>query len=183
MQKLRVFAIVLAVMLVTTIIGRAALADVSDPSPASGHAEVVAQGVADLGGGEARWQVSKKTADPAGDPVDLAGPGFAIAEKGTVLLGTESGGELRLAHGESGFLSPDDPAAATALGDDAATIRTIRLASSSAGEDNAFTAPAGRHDLDLVRDVLESKEHSKIANGELPAAFFVSAGAITVKNA
>jgi hypothetical protein len=187
----RIFLIGMVLLVLALGGGAIALADdATDPSPATGHAEVVAEGVESFSAQNVRWQVESVKVDPAKDPVAVAGPGFVVADKGAILVTTSNGAEARLAPGESIFL-PAAGSTVTALTTTVATAKTVVLtdASKTAGSDAVLTgdpiaAPTGRRDLDLVRDVLKSKEHALIENGDAtPAVILVLKGAITVKNA
>src|SRR4051794_16365802 len=59
---------------------------VDEVSPATGQAAVVAQGVSPLPAERLRWTVQTAKADPSLDPLEVAGPGFVIADRGAVLV-------------------------------------------------------------------------------------------------
>src|SRR3982751_232185 len=74
----------------------------TDASPESGTAQVVAQGVIDLGDGDLRWQVTDRVAElPANAEPVQSEEGFVIVQSGVLLLeDTRSGNQYRLPAGE-----------------------------------------------------------------------------------
>jgi len=160
-------------------------------SPATGHAQVIAQGVAAFSAEDVVWKVDEESLNTQQDPVELAGPGFAIGSEGSILVHTAADLETQLSPGEATFLSPDITSTAINLSSDPSVFTSITLSSNAPVDANdqpifrseSFTAASGRRDLALIKDVLKSKEHTQIHNGDSPALIFVQTGAITVKNA
>ncbi|HET7092504.1 MAG TPA: cupin domain-containing protein, partial [Thermomicrobiales bacterium] len=137
-------------------------------SPARGHAEVIAQGVAALPAGDLVWRASYRAAAP-GAPGRFApaGPGWVVAADGTMVVQDGDGRRSLLSPGEAAYLPPSGAATIAAIGDEPAHWFAVDLApaaNAGAGEasDRApvfrappFASPGGQRDLDLVRDVLK----------------------------
>ena len=138
--------------------------DASPVSPATGHAEVVAQGLAEFPQEQVVWRVAFHSAEP-GQVVEAqaAASGWALADGGYLLTGG-SGHPAALAPGEAAFFSPGNDIQRLAAGTEPATWYTIELATAPGdgpgeGRDGTpvflsapFAAPTGTRDLDLVRD-------------------------------
>lgn len=161
-----------------------------EPSPASGTAQVTAQGVADVGGGELRWDITEQTAPPPANAAPQAGEvGFLVVASGVMLVeDVESGEQTRLPAGEA-MLTPGGEQIRAALGSDPALYYELRLADAAAesaadgtvlfsGE--AFAGPGARHDLDLVRDSLAPGVQMVVPAGALPSLVFILSGSANV---
>jgi len=100
----------LALLLGAGPVGVAALQRLTatSPSPATGTAEVIAQGVAPMPAPEVSWRVVVDTADlPADAQAEQRALGFALADRDAVMLDSEASGiQTRLAGGEAAFV-PD----------------------------------------------------------------------------
>src|SRR5688572_30597296 len=59
--------------------------------PASGHAEVIAQGIVAFGDGPWHWQLSNESASPEESAVDTAHPGFLLADGPAAILVASEG--------------------------------------------------------------------------------------------
>ncbi|HEU0113621.1 MAG TPA: cupin domain-containing protein, partial [Thermomicrobiales bacterium] len=163
-------------------------------SPARGHAEVIAQGVAALPAGELVWRASYRAAAP-GAPAQFApaGPGWVVAADGAIGVQAGDGRRSLLAPGEAAFLPPSGPAAIAVVGDEPAHWFAVDLASAAnagAGEasDRApvfrappFASPGGQRDLDLVRDVLKPNETTTVIGGTTPVLVVATAGTMQVR--
>lgn len=155
-------------------------------SPASGHAQVIAQGVGSLPE-ETAWRAVFHSLEP-GSAVEIpAGDaGFLLVDTGGVLL--ESGGQLALlAPAEAAFRAV--PASRLLpIGERPAGVFTIDLvAPDAADEANGgipvfasapFAAPEGARDIDLVRDLLEPGESTTVIGNEAPVLVLVTLGTI-----
>lgn len=161
-----------------------------EPSPASGTAQVAAQGVVDVDGGELRWDVNEQTAPPPANAAPLAGAlGFLVVESGVMLVeDVETGEQTRLPAGEA-MLTPGGEQIRAALGSDPALYHELLLVDAGAesaadgtvlfsGE--AFPGPGARHDLDLVRDTLAPGAQLVVPAGALPSLVFILSGSANV---
>lgn len=164
------------------------------PSPATGHAQVVAHGVSPLPASQVAWRVVLDTAESGDDArAEERALGFAVADRAAIgVYDDATGAESRLAAGEALFV----PAAASqvrwSLG--AAPASYYRLAlvpaeqAADAGGDrlvlagDGFAAPVGRaFDLPLVRDVLEPQEETRLPDTGSPTLLLATEGAIDVR--
>jgi len=171
-------------------------------SPARGHAQVVAQGLATLPPGEVAWRVTYRLAQAGTAPErEASGPGFVAGDQGSLLVaGDPPGRRVLLAPGEAAFLAGAEAAERSAVGERPAGAFVIEVAPAAevAGEEpgpgaggspervavfasDPFPAPAGERDLGLVRDVLTPGEGTTIAGGEAPVVVVATLGAITVR--
>ena len=155
-------------------------------SPAQGHAQVVAQQVATFGATEYSWSIKEQLIEKSGTPISSAGAGFLVGNLGTALIANETGDELRLAQGEAMPLRQERAYTAVAEGGEPAAAFQIALQEGSSGDDllfsgEAFDGLAGKHDLDLVRDVLTPAETSEIPDGEGPTMLLVTEGKLSVR--
>jgi hypothetical protein len=160
------------------------------PSPATGHASVVAHGVATLAEGNGRWHITRHVAEAGGDPITVTVSGFAIAENTPLLLtDVDTGSRQRLAGGEALMLNAGTRMTAETFGapDDFLFIQLItgeaRPAAGSAEDvytSAAFPVPGGDWDVDLLRDVIAEGETTTIPAGAVPTGVFVYRGEVTV---
>lgn len=166
------------------------------PSPAAGHAQVVAHGVAPMPAAAVAWRVVLDTADAPEDArSEERALGFALADRGAVgVIDAATGQQSRLAAGEALFVAGGASQTRWSLG--AAPSSYYRLAlvpgelASDAGGDRLafageqFAAPVGRaFDLDLVRDVLEPREETRLPDVGSPVLVLATVGAIDVGGA
>ncbi len=162
------------------------------PSPAAGHAQVVAQGVSFLPNGDVAWRIVEDTAEP----LDVAVPeeralGFTVAlDQGILINDYTYGTQARLAAGEAAFVGSGVSQQRVSLnGNNVAYLRIALVSADQAREaggdtliyagDN-FSAPDGRRDLDLVRDVLQDGEETLVGAGEAPSLIYVVSGSVRV---
>ncbi len=160
------------------------------PSPATGHASVVATGTVDIVEDSGRWHLTRHTAEAGGDVMSSPTQGFIIADNTPVLVTFTTGESTRLAVGEAlsipadmrfavaTFGAPDTflfmqllPESGTQLA--GATERILTSAS--------FTTEPGQYDTDLVRDVLGEGEEGTLPGGVTPTAIYVMVGEIEVR--
>ena len=164
-----------------------------ESSPATRHAQVIAQGVAPLPGAEIGWRVRLNRAVAARRAVVEAAPaGFVLAADGAIALIDERGALLaRVAPGEAVWSAPDTPRAVVTMQQKPVDYYEIALVpAEELGDKNdlamtdraPFTAPEGeRFDIDLIRDVLERAEESVVATGPAPALLLVTSGSVFVQ--
>ena len=162
-----------------------------EPSPASGTAQVVAQGVVDIPDGDIRWQIAEQSAPPpanaTGSRSDL---GFLIVDSGVLLAEDLATGEQqRLPQGEAMLTRGGADQLRAALGSDAAVYRSLALVDTDAAAPadgtvqftgEPFPGPGARHDLDLVRDALAPDETLTVPVGALPTLILVVDGVAEV---
>ena len=155
-------------------------------SPASGHAQVIAQGVASLPG-ETSWRAVFHSLDPgSAAEVPPGAAGFLLVDTGGVLVDNEGGAAL-LAPAEAAFRDADGSRLAP-IGERPAGVFTIDLvAPGEADEANGgipvfasppFGAPSGARDIDLVRDQLDPGESTTVIGNEAPVLVLVTLGTI-----
>ena len=162
------------------------------PSPATGHAQIVAQGVSFLPDGSAAWRIVEDTAEP----LDVAVPeqralGFSVAlDQGILINDYTYGTQARPAAGESAFVGSGVSQQRASLdGNNVPYLRIALVAADQAGETggdtliyagDGFSAPSGRRDIDLLRDVLQDGEETLIGAGEAPSTIHVINGSVQV---
>ncbi|MCC6791363.1 MAG: hypothetical protein IT336_06755 [Thermomicrobiales bacterium] len=164
-------------------------------SPATGHAQVVTQGISELPEGEVVWRVVERTARTRED----ARPGrrvlgFVLATDEPVLLTnvTEDGNKdvARLAPGEAFLVEQGTRQIRASMGDRPTAYLAVELVP-AADADNAgdgqilftsqpFTAPAGSRDIDLVRNVLQVGESALVPDTGESVAILATEGAIDI---
>lgn len=178
----------LAVGLVGTAQLATAFLQVPDePSPASGTAQVVAQGVVDIPDGDIRWEITERAAPPPANATESRSDlGFLIVDSG-VLLAEDLGSseQQRLPQGEATLTLAGVEQLLAALGSDPAVYRSLSLVEADAAAPEAdgaqftsepFPGPGARHDLDLVRDALGPGGTMTIPAGVLPTLVLVLDG-------
>jgi hypothetical protein len=159
------------------------------PSPAQGHAEVIAHGVVPLPPGQASWRVESASAalpDKAG--ALKRSLGFVLADKDAILLtDAATGNKTRLAAGEAMLVREQTVQTRSSLGTSPTTYYALELLPADAPTDPAadsrlvfassgFATPLGDHDLDLVRDVLKPDETGRLADPGTPILVLVTSG-------
>ncbi len=149
-----------------------------EPSPESGTAQVVAQGVFNIGEGDFRWQIAQRTAAPPANASTVeSATGFLIVDSGVLLVEDLATGEQhRLPAGEAMRTLAGSEQIRAALGSDAVVYWELALVDASVEdlpEDVVFTGepfagPDARHDLDLLQDALGAGGTTAIPAGALP---------------
>lgn len=190
----RAVAIVAAIALISMLaIGpRGAFALIQQigdsPSPANGHAEIIAQGVSTLPEDSASWRVIGSTAGSldSGEPANRA-LGFTVATDGGVLINDYTTGlQNRLATGEAAFTpSGAYQQHASLSGNDTSYLRFALVGSGESNdgvvyEGDSFNAPDGRRDIDLLRDVLGDGEETTVNAGSAPSLVYVLSGEVVI---
>ncbi len=194
-QSRNVVAIVLALILVM-IVGATAFVVAQEAglgfSPASGHARVVAQGVAELPSGEAVWRTVRTRAPLPEDATFEERPlGFVLATTGPMLLvDQESGAQVHLGLGEAAFVPEAASQQRTSLAGQPVSYLSIELVSVDAPPpaDSAtvlqpgqpFEAPSGLHDLDLLIDTLSGDETLIIPDSGFKNVILITGGTANV---
>jgi hypothetical protein len=167
-------------------------ASLDSPSPATGHAAIIAQGVSEMPFDPIAWRVVRDTAEP----LDVALPveralGFVLADPdGVHVVDDSAGTQARLAAREASFVPESAVQRRASLTDSNASYLRIALVAEGdvndaaegelvfAGEAN--NAPDGRRDIDLLRDTLDADEESQIAGGDFPVLIVATAGTIEI---
>jgi hypothetical protein len=164
-------------------------------SPATGHAQVITQGIAELAGQQVVWRLVERTAEPRdqahfGDRV----LGFVLASEEPILLTNATvAGEIdvaRLAPGEAFLVTAGTRQKRASMTVQPVTYLSLEMVLSSEANligsgrliftTAPFAAPTGAHDVDLVRDVLAGQEQSIIPDSGQPNVILASEGAIDV---
>jgi Bacterial TSP3 repeat len=173
----------------------ARLVSLAQEGPATGHAQVVAQGVAALPTGEIVWRVAYHEARlPEDAPRVERDLGFLVADQGPVLLTDEGAGtRTHLAPGEAAFVyAGTEQRRASTAGRPVGYYALDLVPAAEAGDvgtappgiavfaSSPFAAPAGEHDLDLVRDVLATDETATLPAGAIPTLVVATAGTLEV---
>src|SRR5690349_2121860 len=171
------FGTVLALLLliVTPILGLAqspASSRPNDPSPALGHTQVIAHGVAPLPKGDLVWRLRMDRAPlPSRAVPQPRPPSFVAAESGVVAVAAADGRVIsRVPAGEAEWMPPGTPEAVVSLErqpveylDFAVVPSTEPSARDLVG--SAFPSPrAAAYDIVLLRDVLTRGEESDLAS-------------------
>jgi hypothetical protein len=184
----------LLMLIVTPFIGLAqspASTRPNDPSPATGHAQVIAHGVASLPRGDLVWRLRL---DRAPIPERAAAlprpPSFVVGESGVVAVAAADGRVLsRIPVGEAAWMSPGTPLAVVSLEHQPANFLDFAVVPSTdpAARDlvgSAFASPrAAAYDIVLLRDVLTRGEESVLASVTGPAFLYVSSGRVALEDA
>ena len=187
-----VSALVGLLALLPLLAGAVRLQAPGDPSPATGDAQVVAHGVARLGGGDLVWRVVRRSAPPPANAVTLdSSLGFLVADDGALLVLDEATeDQVRLAPGEAMLTRAGARQVRAALGPSAAAYYALELVdavgATEAGDEELlyssgpFAGPDANHDVDLVRDSLEPGETTDLLTGAAPTLVVATAGALDV---
>jgi len=147
------------------------------PSPAGGHAEVVAQALVSFSSGEHHWEVAPTTVAATASTIDVTGPTF--------LVSTGPGGVLAGPSGESPAWRPAVGEAIFDHGDESLDVQAVArvggavtlIAPASGAGTNPFTPGEGVRDVDLVRDVLTTNE-ALLLETDVSALVLVTAGSV-----
>ena len=156
------------------------------PSPESGTAQVVAQGVFDIEDGDLRWQIAERTAPPPANASALESlPGFLIVDSGVLLVeDLDMGEQQRLPAGEAMLTREGTQQIRAALGSDSVVYWELALV--DAAEDDLaegvvftgepFPGPGARHDIDLLQDALGPGGTTAIPAGAMPTLVLILEG-------
>lgn len=161
------------------------------PSPATGNASVVADGVVSLPDGTNRWHITRHVAEAGSDPITFPSPAFIVAEMTPVLMtSTDDTTRTRLAGGEAAlvragatftfetFGAPDSFLVFQVISEEYPPLdgETDRITTSA-----GFSVEGGDYDLDLLRDVLGEDESLTIPAGATPTSVLVLRGEVEVE--
>src|SRR5829696_5416675 len=161
-------------------------------SPASGPAQVIAQGVVALPAGDAVWRtVRTRALLPQDAPFEERPLGFVLASSGPLLLvDQESGEQVRLGSGEAAIVPAGIVQQRSSLGPQPVSYLSIELVGVNAPPPPAdatvlqpgqpFPSPAGLHDLDLLSATLVAGEAFTIPDSGAKNVVLITDGAATV---
>jgi hypothetical protein len=166
----------------------------ADPgfSPASGPAQVIAQGVVALPEGDAVWRtVRTRALLPAEAPFEERPLGFVLASSGPLLLVDQASGEqVRLGSGEAAIVPAGAVQQRSSLGAQPVSYLSIELVGVDAPPPPAdatvlqpgqpFPSPAGLHDLDLLSAELVAGEAFTIPDSGAKNVVLITDGAASV---
>ncbi len=187
-------ALLLVLPLFGAIAASARQSDAPAASPATGHASVVAHGLAILPPGDLAWRVTYRSSGDEAADVGTAGPGFVASEQGAVLAAVGPDRWSLLLPGEAAFIDAGERDVRGATDDDPAAWFDIELvpagrADAETGDGgillyagSAFAAPSDddSRDLGLVRDVLQPDESTTIAVQAAPTLVLATQGSLRV---
>ncbi len=162
-----------------------------EPSPASGTAQVIAQGVVDIQDGDLRWQIAEGTAPPPANATESTSDlGFLIVDSGVLLAEDVATREQhRLPPGEAMLTLGGAEQVWAALGSEPAVYRSLALVDADdtpPADENLpfasepFPGPGARHDMDLLRDALGPGATMTIPAGAAPTLILVLEGVAEV---
>ncbi len=194
--KHRVSSVVVAVLNLAglaapALVGGAQLLSSDGPSPASGHAAVIAQEVSTMPATDLAWRIVEDRAEP----IDVAAfeeraLGFVVAAEEAIVLTDASGTQKRLARGEAAFVPADVSQMRASLTNELVPYDRIGLVSPDFAEDaggdrllfasESFRGPDSSlgSDLDLVRDVLAEGESTVLPETGFPTLIFATNGIV-----
>jgi hypothetical protein len=161
-------------------------------SPASGHAQVIAQGVVPLPPGDVVWRtVLTRAPLPADSTPEARTLGFVLASAGPLLLvDSETGEQTQLGTGEAALTRSGTVQQRASLTDQPVNYLSIELAPvdapAPAGDATVlqpgqpFAAPPGLHDLDLLSDRLQGDESVTVPDSGYKNVILITDGAANV---
>jgi Bacterial TSP3 repeat len=157
----------------------------AEPPPlASGHAEVVAQGIVNFSDGTFHWQVADgslaASTAPTAVPQSVT---FVLADSGVVDV-TAGGHTYRLGAGEAAHL-PAFSEAVLATPSATANYWTMSIANveqtgGAGATGGSFTLGAALRDVDVLRDVLATDESLTVPDQDVATLVLVTGGAVAV---
>jgi hypothetical protein len=161
-------------------------------SPASGPAQVIAQGVVALPAGDVVWRtVRTRALLPADAPFEERPLGFVLASSGPLLLADQQSGEqIRLGTSEAALVPAGAVQQRSSLGSQPVSYLSIELVGVDAAPPPAdtivlqpgqpFPSPAGLHDLDLLSATLVPGEAFTIPDSGAKNVVLITNGAANV---
>jgi hypothetical protein len=174
-SALAVIATVAAALVLEHPVGATA----EPPSPATGHAEVIAQGIVTFDDGPAHWQLTEIPATETESEVDTTSPSFIMAAgPHAVAMSDPTGPIARLAAGEAAFRAAGETTLLRALSGVGGTATATSVVAGAGDPAVTFTPGPGARDVDLVRDVLSANE-VLLLHTDVSAFLAVTAGTIT----
>lgn len=186
---------VMAAMTIAAVV--AAQSDLDTPSPASGTAQVISQGMTTRPDLRSAWRVVEREIPVRADarPSDrLEGSaGFLLADTGAIFVTDQDTKQrYRLAPGEAQFVPIGANQTWASLESKPATAYTIELAvrdnidEAAEGDviykSGSFGMAEGDYDLDLLRDTQPYNERSKLDATAFPTLVFVTQGQLEISS-
>ncbi|MET0908958.1 MAG: hypothetical protein ABWZ99_05765, partial [Ilumatobacteraceae bacterium] len=153
------------------------------PSPATGHAQVIAQGLVTFGDGPLRWQLQQSPASTTPVLIDTSAATFIVSDgPGAVVVSGDAGPLARLAAGEAVFRQAGTTTQLRSVSADGGGVAALSLVAGEGDGENAFTPGPGTRDVDLVRDALSTNE-ALLVHSDVSLFIVVSAGTVNVDGA
>ena len=152
------------------------------PPAGSDHAEVVAQRLLQLDGGEVQWSASMMDITAA-TTLSSDRPTFvAVAGGSPLLIDGSDGVDVILDAGEAVFRPSAATSESSALagGPSHAAVLGLGAPGSDGAVGDRFVPGAGAHDVELLHDTLAPGETLTLGGG-LPVLLFVAGGAVTAR--
>ena len=189
---LRVIVLSLMFLLAGTVLTAAARQEDQEFSPTSGPAQVIAQGVVELPDGDAVWRTVRTRAMMPNDaPFEERPLGFVLASAGPLLLiDRESGEQVRLGAGEAALVRAGTVQQRSSLSAQPVSYLSIELVPVDAPAPpadatvlqpgQAFSAPEGLRDLDLLSATLVGDEVFTVPDSGAKNVILVTGGAANV---
>lgn len=190
--------LVIATFAIVLPLGAVAATQLAPPpsSPATGHAQVITQGVVKLGNEPMVWRVVQRIAKPRwqAEPAERV-LGFVMASDEPILLSNVSSSGrtrdvARLGVGEAFLVTAGTDQIRASMSDNPVTYLAMELVpESEAGKiaggkvlytSDAFTPPPGQRDIDFVRNVLRPREVASLPDSGQPVYILATDGAIDV---
>ncbi|MGC4190595.1 MAG: hypothetical protein QM589_05075 [Thermomicrobiales bacterium] len=157
------------------------------PSPAQGHASVIASGIASIPEGAKRWRVLTEEANDEIAYQVVPATGF-VYSTGTplIMVDVASAKRQRLASGEAAFVDAQQQIGVGSVGA-RQQFMMIELGASGTQPTSPaqfvsgpFDATTGDYDVALVRDVLNQDEQGTVPAGSLPTLVYAVNGTISI---
>ncbi|MBW3632897.1 MAG: hypothetical protein KY456_07705, partial [Chloroflexi bacterium] len=186
------FILSLLFLMAWTVLPAAARQEDQEFSPASGPAQVIAQGVVELPDGDAVWRtVRTRALTPEDAPFEERPLGFVLASAGPLLLvDQETGEQVRLGTGEAALVRAGTVQQRSSLSGQPVSYLSIELVPVDAPAPpsdatvlqpgQAFPAPEGLRDLDLLSATLVGDEVFTIPDSGAKNVILVTGGAANV---
>src|SRR5262245_7439402 len=157
------------------------VANATTPPPplASGHVEVIAQGVVEFSDGTFHWQVADGALTAGAAPTAVPQPvTFVLGDGGVVDVANDV--PTRLGSGEAVMLPPSSEALLSTADGSAAywtlSIANVAETGGVGATGGSYTLAAGRRDVDLVRDVLATGEAMQLPDRDVATLLVVTDG-------
>jgi hypothetical protein len=184
--------VLLATMGLSTSQTTALLQRDTEFTPASGHTQVIAQGVVVLPGDELAWRTVRYSAVPDSEAESIAWPlGFVLATTDPLLLtDEETGDQVRLGPGEAALVRDGTIQRRASLDGATASYLALELVPAAQANESdvgtilqvwpADVAAPGPHDIDLVRTVLIGNEDALLSGTGETNLLLVTEGPLEV---